>query len=218
MKTFFIGSVIEISKTGGNLSAIAEAKKYYSENNYVLLDGFLDSGLVDYINSMVIQAQPELFYEEHEGQEHIKGHVFTKNKDLQLTPNILLNQNKVLAALKEITSEEKLKSAVCYVYRSQETDRHALHWHQDLIEQKLFVISANLSKKDYKGGEFALRQKSTKREFIRLTNNVPGRMILARIGEDWEHETTKVIGENPRLTMAGWGMGHEWRPSKDLIK
>lgn len=217
MESLSIGSVKDISKGELNLEMLANAKKFYAENHYIILENFLDLALVQHLNDLIVQAKPEIFCEADEGEEHIKGHIFTKAKELQLFPNILMNQERVVSVLADITTDERLKGVACYAYRSQETDKHALRWHQDLIDQKLFVLSANLSMNKYEGGEFALRIKSSQKELVRLTNSKPGRLILGRIGEDFEHETTKVIGPNPRITLAGWGVGYKWRENTNLV-
>lgn len=185
--------------------AIALARETFDANHFFIIENFFDLFLIQHLNSLIEQTEPEIFHEDWEGPTHSKGHIFLKNKELQQFPNMLLNHKNVLRFFREVTGCKNLKSIGCYPYRTQEEDRHAMRWHQDMVENKIFVISINLSLQPYRGGEFALRSLGQESELLRVSNTSLGSMIIARINDQLEHCTTKVIGPNPRITLAGWG-------------
>jgi hypothetical protein len=186
-------------------SLVAEAREHFEKEHFLVIKNFFDSFLIQHINQLIEKTEPEIFHEADEGPQHSKGHIFKKSKELQQFPNMILNNKNVLKFFREITGMEHLKFIGCYPYRSQEEDRHAMRWHQDMIENKIFVISINLSPKPYKQGEFAFRFVGHEEELLRISNTDPGSLIIARIRSDLEHCTTKVTGNNPRITLAGWG-------------
>lgn len=205
LKAFRLSSARELAEGKWSDAQISEARNHFEKKNFLVIKNFFDSFLVQHMNELIEKTEPEIFHETDEGPQHSKGHIFKKNKELQQFPNMLLNNKNVLRFFREITGMEHLKFVGCYPYRSQEEDRHAMRWHQDMIENKIFVISINLSQKPYEQGEFALRYVGQENELLRISNTDPGSLIIARIATDLEHCTTKVKGDNPRITLAGWG-------------
>ncbi len=183
----------------------------------MIIPQFLDYFLVKEINRLMGESTPSAFFEEIHGPLHSKGLLYTHNKQLNFIQNFLMNEISILEFFRKITAHDQMKSISTYIYKTDETARHALTWHQDLVDQRLFVISINLSMTAFEEGQFALRNVQSGEELLRLSNIGIGDLIVAQIGTDFEHCTTKVAGSNPRFTLAGWGLGYSSFEPKKFI-
>lgn len=211
-------SVKQLLQGTRNPQLEAEARARYQNEHFLVVPGFFDTFILKHLNQLVDSTIPENFFDAKYGPNHSKGHSFQQNRELQLFSNIILNKPEVLSFLNHITGGKLIKSVICYPYRMQQTDVHSMDWHQDLVNEKQFVISINIGFKAFEGGGFALRNKQTGIELLRIQNTGPGDMIIAQIDPVLEHCISKVAGVIPRLTVAGWGMALEWNHYLESIK
>jgi hypothetical protein len=137
----------------------------------------------------------------HEGiaEEHI-----TEDKLALNALHFLFNLPKFRLVIEEITGCAPLQRFGGRIYRMNPTFGHFDGWHDDAKGPRLVGMSLNLSRREFQGGQFLLREIKSKRMLAEIANTGLGDAIIFRISKDLQHRVNEIVGKEPKTAFAGW--------------
>jgi hypothetical protein len=184
----------------GSDGAIEAARVELAERHHLVVRGLLEPELRDWLVQRVAAATFETFV-----------HVATGAVDLGMRPDpaidavrFLLSDPVVLHAVERVAGCEKLSGFYGRVYRMIEGAAHFDEWHDDLDGDRRVAVSINLGQGRYEGGHLLLRDYATKALLADVHNVGLGDVLIFRLGDDFEHNITRVTGPVPKTAFAGW--------------
>ena len=183
----------------GSDAAIEAARAELAERHHLVVRGLLEPELRDWLVQRVAAATFDPFV-------HTTGAV-----DLGMRPDpaidgirFLLSDPVVLHAVERVAGCGKLSGFYGRVYRMTEGAAHFDEWHDDLNGDRRVAVSLNLGQGRYEGGHLLLRDYATKALLADVHNVGLGDVLLFRLGDDLEHNITRVTGPVPKTAFAGW--------------
>lgn len=196
---------MEILKNGVDRKRALQLHEQYLREHHVLLPNFLDSFLAHYMRTLFQQAPLDEYYKNQAGKEYV-GIDYSFNEELIKVCNYLTNQERYIEFLSLITGHNDIGRMQGHLYVSDSSAERGYGYHSDHDGNRYFLTSTNISERPYSGGVFTLRNSKTKELFFSVQNNSPGGMLIAKIGDDFEHMVSHVTGDVTRLTLLSWAL------------
>jgi hypothetical protein len=176
----------------------------FARRHCVVLPQFLTASLLERVLEKIEAAQ---FY----SNSHRDGRKQEFGWDLTIRENemalhliyFLLNSCSLFQIFQRITDCSAIGSFGGRIYRSLPGDW--LNWHDDTdVSERVLGISINLSPERYAGGLFQLRERESEQIIWEAGSGNLGDAHLFRISRRLQHRVTRVEGNIPRITAAGW--------------
>ena len=181
----------------------------FAQRHCAVLKGFVEASILNRIPSMLEACK--FFAAEHTTGE---SKVFSKEFTMQntdLLPQVLfllLNNSRLLKGMAEFTGSEK--SVRHFDGRGNKRcpgGEHYASWHNDDVVDRLYGLTINLSPRPFRGGDFEIRDKATKKVLHKVSESRFGDAFLFRIQHSLEHRVRPVQGDVPRYAYSGWFFG-----------
>ncbi|MEO8327641.1 MAG: 2OG-Fe(II) oxygenase [Nitrospirota bacterium] len=121
--------------------------------------------------------------------------------------NFAANTSEFLDLIRRVTSRPEIRVFGGRVYRMEPDVDHFDSWHADLgtnIRDRLVGMSINLSRQDYRGGTFKLRDETSGEILWEQINTGLGDAIFFRISPALKHMVTPLSGTQSKTAFAGW--------------
>lgn len=189
-------------------AALDVLRDEFALNHCVVLDKLLSPSLSNLIDSQLTNARySDTDYQNSKGVSYGKEETLISEKHYLLpTLSLFLNGDVFLNAIRHITGHSEIQSFGGRIFQLRESKEGHLSWHDDLKkgENRLIGLSLNLSKNLYEGGDFSIRDKSTKKVYKQVSYRGWGSAHIFRINEGLQHMVTPVKGENSRVALGGW--------------
>lgn len=186
-------------------SQLATFKKEFEQSNLFICPQLFDNTLKALIDKQFSITQFTEFV--HKGDDGVvigQEHVIPSDSALPKIINFYLNHKDVLDIVREISGISEIKSFTGRAYRFEANQQSFDNWHSDMSNGRLLGLSLNLTDKPYGGGEFNIRNASSKQLYGKVKHDKWGAAHFFRISDDLEHKVEKVQGEVPRVAFAGW--------------
>jgi hypothetical protein len=90
--------------------------------------------------------------------------------------------------------------------RRVEPGKGGIAWHNDMhpTQKRLVALTLNLSPAPYEGGDLQLAHAGDGAIFCQRGNPAAGDVLLFKIGPEYRHRSTPVLGRNPKWIFSGW--------------
>ena len=109
-----------------------------------------------------------------------------------------------LRIVEHITGNPHIGEFVGRVYKMESSGGHYDSWHDDCIEHRVVTMSVNLSPRPFQGGALQLKHLHSEAILQEICNTGLGDALLFRISADLVHRVQGVIGDHPKIALAGW--------------
>lgn len=187
--------------------ALNELRDQFAREHCVVLDRLLTTDL-----STLARKQLDSGNFQENAYYTPGGDPFAREETLSSESNFLtsalslmLNRDSFLEAVRHITNRPEIQSFSGRIYKLHSSKNGFLDWHDDSNEKDRIVgFSLNLSNAAFQGGHFLIRDKQTKVLYKEVDYKDWGSAHIFNINHSLEHMVTKVLGEQPRITLAGW--------------
>lgn len=90
------------------------------------------------------------------------------------------------------------------VFRMLAREGHVDEWHSDVDDNRMVVLSVNLTERPFTGGVLTIRDAADRRTLFELANTGAGDAVLFLVSRRFQHKVTDVVGNVPRVVLAGW--------------
>ena len=119
-----------------------------------------------------------------------------------------------LRIVEHITGNPHVGEFIGRVYKMNSSGGHYDSWHDDCIEHRVVTMSVNLSAQPFEGGALQLKHPHSKEILQEIRNTGLGDALLFRISPDLVHRVQGVMGDYPKLALAGWFIeGEDFLPN-----
>ena len=119
--------------------------------------------------------------------------------------NFILWQSDFVKFIEKVTATRIMDFAGRLYQLKPNCLDHHFDWHNDLVVPPRQVgLSLNLSPGPYLGGQFQIRSIELSKTIHTFHNTNFGDAFIFRIDENWQHRVTSVVGQNPKISFAGW--------------
>lgn len=196
--------MIQLQKSGVVVDPddIGRLKSAFERDDCVLLPKLLEPELLKFILPR-LEQQPWITRIE-------KGIATEDVLDDELALSLLhfvANTPGFLGAVRDISGCPDVILFRGRLYRFIPNSIHHDSWHDDVggnTDRRLIGMSINLGSREYAGGVFQLREHHSKRIIFEIANTGWGDATLFRISSCLDHQVTAVMGNEPRISFAGW--------------
>ena len=134
---------------------------------------------------------------------------------LNILFHLLLNQERIFAAMEPFTNGESIQRFVGRCYKLPCSGGYFDSWHGDCRDNRRLGLSINLSEVPVSGGQLEVRHRSSG-EIQQAPSTEFGDALLFRIDPELEHRALPVTGAVPKCSFAGWFCGEPG--FRDLIR
>ncbi|MCE7992509.1 MAG: 2OG-Fe(II) oxygenase [Roseivirga sp.] len=184
-----------------------ELKREFIQEHCVVLDHLLTPDLSLLSERQLSKASfQETTHYAPSGSTFGKEETMSGKSDF-LTPalSLMINRDTFINTIRHITGKPEIQSFNGRIYQLNESKNGFLTWHDDSnVKDRIIGFSLNLSRSVYEGGHFLIRDKNTKKVYKEISYKEWGSAHIFRIDKNLEHMVTRVTGEHPRITLAGW--------------
>lgn len=195
--------IVQITKSDTILSGtefdLEQIKSLFKKQHFLKLPGLLSPDLLDSIQRDIDKAE---FYILDHGDAGLDLRMVNNSTNELL--HALINENKFLRFLEQVTGYHQIKYFTGRVYKMIPGEGHYDIWHTDLSWSRVLTMSINLSNDIYSGGILKIRNKKTKEIIAEVSNTGFGDAIIFPISEDLEHMVTEVESNVAKIAFAGW--------------
>ena len=201
--------MIQLTASGVRIAkddAWAAQHQEFAQRHCVVLEGFLDDSILCHIPRMLEQGEFDLRGDfNRAGREFARELTMRKSETLPQMLFYFLNQPRLREAIAEFTGCEKtIRTFVGRCFKHLPGGDHFDDWHGDVSDERLYVLSINLSREPFEGGNLQIRSRRTKEVFQTVGVDRFGDACLFRIDKSLEHRILPLGGTAPRYRYAGW--------------
>ena len=201
--------MIQLTTSGVRIArddAWAAQQQEFAQRHCVVLEGFLDDSILCQIPRMLEQGEFDLRSDfNRAGREFARELTMRESETLPQMFFYLLNQPRLREAIAEFTGCEKtIRTFVGRCFKHLPGVGHFDSWHGDVSDERLCVLSINLSREPFEGGNLQIRSRRTKEVFRTVGVDRFGDACLFRIDDSLEHRILPLRGTAPRYRYAGW--------------
>lgn len=187
------------------IEQLCSYQNQFENFNLFICQNLFDNSLKDFIDIHLLKAEfIEFIHKGKEGQLVGQELIIPNDAALPKILNFYLNHKDVINMVRDISGIKEIKSFNGRVYKFENNKNSYDKWHNDMDHGRLLGMSLNLSNKPYGGGDFILRDFTSKQIFKTVQHNQWGSAHFFNISNELEHKVNKVSGENPRIAFAGW--------------
>jgi 2OG-Fe(II) oxygenase superfamily len=205
--------LIQIARNGLNFSGTQQdldaLRMKFDRDHYVILPQLFEPTLLEEILRRVQDAR-------FLPRDHI-GIALELCMADQLTTAMLrfLPSNPAfLRIVEHITGNRHIGKFIGRVYKMNSSEGHYDSWHDDCIEHRVVTMSVNLSPQPFQGGALQLKHPHSEIILKEIHNTGLGDALLFRISPDLIHRVQGVMGDHPKIALAGWFIeGEDFLPS-----
>ncbi|GAA0307879.1 hypothetical protein GCM10009087_17370 [Sphingomonas oligophenolica] len=121
------------------------------------------------------------------------------------TISLALKRANLIDWIEHVTGCGPLEAIEGRVVRARANNHDQLLWHDDLDDvRRRLAVTINLSKQNYEGGLFELREKRTGKLLASHHHLEPGTALIFDVAYDIEHRVLPVTSGGPRCVYTGW--------------
>ena len=178
----------------------------FAQRHCVVLEGFLDDSILCQIPRMLEHGEFDLRDDfDCAGREFARELAMRQSETLPQMLFYLLNQPPLREAIAELAGCEKtIRTFVGRCFKHLPGVGHFDSWHGDVSDERLYVLSINLSREPFEGGNLQIRSRRTREVFRTVGVDRFGDACLLRIDDSLQHRILPLRGTAPRYRYAGW--------------
>jgi hypothetical protein len=194
--------VIQIGRRGliSDPAQISEFRAEFRVRHCIRLPQLLEPALLEFVQRRLEQTQWKTkIHDDDIGEEYV-----THDRELLAVLHFVSNALKFREAIHEIAGCCPLRLFRGRVYQMNPATGHHDNWHDDNCDSRLVGMSINLSRRDYRGGLFQLRDRQSGSMLVQIANTGLGDALIFRISSELEHRISDVEGDEPKTAFAGW--------------
>jgi hypothetical protein len=196
--------MIHITRQGLAVSHIDDdlvaLRRDFERQHFLLLKDFLHPEVISLILPFLERAKYSPVHYKRVGSE-----LLMEPNPAVDTLSFLTNDMKLFGLLDTITGCGSIGWFQGRIYKLIPDPDQVFDWHDDLQDHsRLTAMSINLSGRTYCGGLLQIREVNSGKIVGEVANTGFGSAVLFRISEKLEHRVTRIEGDAPRVSFAGW--------------
>jgi hypothetical protein len=205
--------LIQIARNGLNFSGTQQdldaLKLKFDRDNYVILPQLFEPTLLEEILRRVQAAQ--FYSRDHTG---IALELCMADEITTAMLRFLPSNPSFLRIVEHITGNPHIGKFIGRVYKMNSSEGHYDSWHDDCIERRVATMSVNLSPQPFQGGALQMKHLRSEKILQEIHNTGLGDALLFRISPGLLHRVQGVMGDHPKIALAGWFIeGEDFLPN-----
>jgi hypothetical protein len=199
-----IARVTRLGLEVGSDSAVEEARARFAADCSLHIKGFLAPDLVADLQRRLASASfvRRVHDQVEEGEAPVD--MVMADDGLKGRIHFLLNDPALFAFVRRLTGCDAIGCFIATVFRMMASQGQFDSWHSDVDGNRLIALSVNLSERAFEGGVLQIMEKAERRILARIANTGIGDAVLFWISPRLLHKVTDVVGDVPRVVLAGW--------------
>jgi hypothetical protein len=199
-----IARVTRLGLEVGSDSAVEDARARFATECCVQLKGFLAADIVTDVQRRLATASFEKRVHDQVEEGEAPVDMVMADSGVKGRIHFLLNDPALFAFVQRLTGCDPIGCFIATVFRMMASQGQFDSWHSDVDGNRLIALSINLSERAFEGGVLQIMDKAERRILARIANTGVGDAVLFQISPRLLHKVTDVVGDVPRVVLAGW--------------